>query len=88
MNLLAAEKSMSSTRHCEGCHDPLAVAAGAITEGAPRKRPYDQDGVTCMVCHSVKSVDTRGTGSFVLAEPAAARVLVGKLDTVRLRFSQ
>jgi len=46
------------------------VAAGAMTEGAPRKRPYDQDGVTCMVCHAIKSVDTRGTGSFVLAEPA------------------
>ncbi|GAC1656402.1 MAG: multiheme c-type cytochrome [Acidobacteriaceae bacterium] len=70
VNLLNAEKGISSSRHCEGCHDPLAVAAGAITEGAPRKRPYDQDGVTCMVCHSIKSVDTRGTGSFVLAEPA------------------
>jgi len=70
VNLLNAEKNISSSRHCEGCHDPLAVAAGAITEGAPRKRPYDEDGVTCMVCHSIKSVDTRGTGSFVLAEPA------------------
>jgi Tfp pilus assembly protein PilF len=70
VNLLNAEKGISDSRHCEGCHDPIAVVAGAITEGAPRKRPYDQDGVTCMVCHSVKSVDTRGTGSLVLAEPA------------------
>jgi Flp pilus assembly protein TadD len=70
VNLLNAEKNISSSRHCEGCHDPIAVVAGAITEGAPRKRPYDQDGVTCMVCHSIKSVDTRGTASFVLAEPA------------------
>ncbi len=70
VNLLNAEKNISSSRHCEGCHDPVAVVAGAITEGAPRKRPYDQDGVTCTVCHSIKSVDTRGTGSFVLAEPA------------------
>jgi tetratricopeptide (TPR) repeat protein len=70
VNLLNAEKGMSFSRHCEGCHDPIAVVAGAITEGAPRKRPYDQDGITCMVCHAIKSVDTRGTGSFVLAEPA------------------
>jgi tetratricopeptide (TPR) repeat protein len=70
VNLLSAEKKISFSRHCEGCHDPIAVVAGAITEGAPRKRPYDQDGVTCMVCHAIKSVDTRGTGSFVLAEPA------------------
>jgi tetratricopeptide (TPR) repeat protein/nitrate/TMAO reductase-like tetraheme cytochrome c subunit len=70
VNLLIAEKKISFSRHCEGCHDPIAVVAGAITEGAPRKRPYDQDGITCMVCHAIKSVDTRGTGSFVLAEPA------------------
>jgi tetratricopeptide (TPR) repeat protein/nitrate/TMAO reductase-like tetraheme cytochrome c subunit len=70
VNLLNAEKGINFSRHCEGCHDPIAVAAGAITEGAPRKRPYDQDGVTCMVCHSIQSVDTRGTGSYVLAEPA------------------
>ncbi|HSY35384.1 MAG TPA: tetratricopeptide repeat protein [Acidobacteriaceae bacterium] len=70
VNLLNAEKGISFSRHCEGCHDPIAVVAGAITEGAPRKRPYDQDGVTCMVCHSIQSVTTRGTGSFVLAEPA------------------
>jgi Tfp pilus assembly protein PilF len=70
VNLLAAEKGVSDTRHCEGCHDPLAVAAGAITEGAPRKRPYDQDGVTCMVCHSIQKIDTRGTGSFTLGPPA------------------
>src|ERR1700730_7876143 len=70
VNLLNAEKGISFSRHCEGCHDPLAVAAGAITEGAPRKRPYDQDGVTCMVCPSIQSVAPRGPGSFVLAEPA------------------
>jgi len=70
VNLLNAEKGISFSRHCEGCHDPIAVVAGAITEGAPRKRPYDQDGVTCMVCHSIQSVTTRGTGSYVLGEPA------------------
>ena len=70
VNLLNAEKNISSSRHCEGCHDPIAVVAGAITEGAPRKRPYDQDGITCMVCHSIQSVTTRGTASLVLAEPA------------------
>ena len=78
VNLLNAEKGINFSRHCEGCHDPIAVAAGAITEGAPRKRPYDQDGVTCMVCHSIKSVDTRGTGSYVLAEPAVLLDETGK----------
>jgi tetratricopeptide (TPR) repeat protein len=70
VNLLAAEKGIAYTRHCEGCHDPIALVAGALTDSAPRKRPYDQDGVTCMVCHSIKSVDTRGTGSYVMGVPA------------------
>ncbi len=70
VGLLNDEKGIQFSRHCEGCHDPIALAAGALTQGAPKKRPYDQDGVTCTVCHSIKSVDTRGTGSYVLGVPA------------------
>ncbi len=70
VGLLNAEKGVEFSRHCEGCHDPIAVAAGAINPGAPKKRPYDQDGVTCMVCHSIQKINTRGTGSFTLAVPA------------------
>ena len=70
VGLLNKEKGIEFSRHCEGCHDPIAVVAGALTQGAPSKRPYDQDGVTCMVCHSIQRIDTRGTGSFTLAAPA------------------
>ena len=70
VNLLAAEKGIAYTRHCEGCHDPISVVSGALTEKSPRTRPYDQDGVTCMVCHSIQSGTTRGTGSYVMGIPA------------------
>ncbi len=70
VGLLNTEKGVEYSRHCEGCHDPIAVVAGAVNPGAPKKRPYDQDGVTCMVCHSIQQVNTRGTGSFTLAVPA------------------
>ena len=70
VGLLNAEKGIEFSRHCEGCHDPIATVAGALTEGAPKKRPYDQDGVTCMVCHSIQKVDTRGTGSYTMGVPA------------------
>ena len=59
--LLNDSKGIEFSRHCEGCHDPISVVAGALTQGAPKKRPYDQDGVTCSVCHSIQKVDTRGT---------------------------
>ena len=70
VNLLTDEKGVEYTRHCEGCHDPVALFAGVLTQGAPKKRPYDQDGVTCSVCHSIQKVDTRGTGSYVMGTPA------------------
>jgi tetratricopeptide (TPR) repeat protein len=70
VGLLNAEKGIEFSRHCEGCHDPIALATGALTQAGPKKRPYDQDGVTCTVCHSIQTVDTRGTGSYVLGVPA------------------
>ena len=68
--LLNNEKGIEFSRHCEGCHDPIALISGALTEGAPKKRPYDQDGVTCSTCHSIIKGDTRGTGSYVMGVPA------------------
>jgi hypothetical protein len=68
--LLNDSKGIEFSRHCEGCHDPIALVSGALTERAPKKRPYDQDGVTCTVCHSIQKVDTRGTGSYVMGVPA------------------
>jgi tetratricopeptide (TPR) repeat protein len=70
VNLLTAEKGVEYTRHCEGCHDPIALFAGVLTQGAPVKRPYDQDGITCSVCHAIQKIDTRGTGSYVMGVPA------------------
>ena len=70
VDLLGAEKGVEYERHCEGCHNPVAMVSGALTKGAPKNHSYDADGVTCMVCHSVQSVDARGTGSYVLGTPA------------------
>lgn len=68
--LLNDEKGIQFSRHCEGCHDPVAMVAGVLTQGGPKKRPYDQDGVTCSVCHSIQKVNTQGTGSYTLGTPA------------------
>jgi tetratricopeptide (TPR) repeat protein len=68
--MLNDSKGIEFSRHCEGCHDPIALVSGALTEAGPKKRPYDQDGVTCTVCHSIEKVDTRGTGSYTMRVPA------------------
>jgi Flp pilus assembly protein TadD len=71
VNLLIKGKGIEFTRHCEGCHNPTALVSGALTKGSPIDRHFDQDGVTCMACHSIQKVDQRGTGSYVIAQPTA-----------------
>jgi len=70
-NMLRDTKGIEYTRHCEGCHNPIALVSGALTKGSPVDRHFDDDGVTCSVCHSIQKVDSRGTGSYVIAQPAA-----------------
>jgi tetratricopeptide (TPR) repeat protein len=78
VNLLMTQKGNSDARHCEGCHNPLAMLSGTLTPGASQKRPTDDDGITCTVCHSIQSVDKRGTGSYVLAQASALLDADGK----------
>ena len=75
--LLKEEKGTEYMRHCEGCHDPIAVVSGQLTTGKPTTHAYDADGITCSVCHSIQKVTTQGTGSYVMGTPA---VLVDEHD--------
>lgn len=70
VHLLNAEKGIEFSRHCEGCHNPIALFSGALTTGVPESHSFDSEAITCSVCHSVKSIDTRGTGSYVMGVPA------------------
>jgi Tfp pilus assembly protein PilF len=69
-NMLKKEKGVEYTRHCEGCHNPIALTSGALTKDSPVDRKFDEDGITCSVCHAIQQVNTRGTGSYVLSQPA------------------
>ncbi|MGA7159303.1 MAG: tetratricopeptide repeat protein [Acidobacteriaceae bacterium] len=70
VNMLMTEKGIEYTRHCEGCHNPIALVSGALTKGSTINRGFDSDGVTCMTCHSIQRITTRGTGSYVMGRPA------------------
>jgi lipoprotein NlpI len=68
---LSTTKGVAYTRHCEGCHNPSALFTGALNEGSTVARPNDDDGVTCMVCHSIRQIqNTSGIGSYVMGRPA------------------
>lgn len=78
VNLLMQSKGNEYARHCEGCHNPIALTTGTVTKGVKQDRPSDVDGVTCSVCHSIEKVDQRGTGSYVLSQPAVLVDAAGK----------
>src|ERR1039458_5525805 len=70
VNLLIDEKGVQYSRHCEGCHNPVALLSGDLSQGMPKKRPFEDEGVTCSTCHSIQSTDATGTGSFSMGAPA------------------
>ena len=70
VNMLIDEKGVQYSRHCEGCHNPVALFSGDLSQGMPRKRPFANEGVTCMTCHAMVSTTTMGTGSYVMGIPA------------------
>jgi hypothetical protein len=69
IDLLANSKGMAATRYCEGCHAPVALLAGQLTEGGehggtPGTIAFDE-GVSCMACHGIDQiVHTKGVASF------------------------
>ena len=77
---IQTQKGIEFTRHCESCHNPAALFAGALTKNSHVKRPFDDDGVSCIACHSIQSANGRGIGGYVMGEPA----LLVKEDGTRL----
>ena len=71
VNLLIHTKGIAFARHCDSCHNPIAVLSGSLDTHATNDRGFDRDGLTCTVCHSIQKVDTKlGNGSYTLATPA------------------
>jgi Flp pilus assembly protein TadD len=79
VDLLIAQKGIEYSRHCEGCHNPIALLSGAVTQNSKVERKFDQDGITCMVCHSIQKLQPEyGLGSYVMGVPAVMVDEAGK----------
>ena len=71
VNDLTEQRNIAYTRHCESCHNPAALFSGALTDKPQfKERPFDEDGVSCIACHSIQSVTGRGVGGYTMGEPA------------------
>lgn len=73
-DILLRTRGIEFTRHCESCHTPVALFSGALDSKAPRQEApftkFDDEGVTCSVCHSIVEARLDGTGSYTIRRPA------------------
>jgi Flp pilus assembly protein TadD len=71
VNILVRTKGIEFSRHCDSCHNPIAVLSGGLTQDSHVDRSFDKDGLTCTTCHSVQRLQsTSGNGGFVMGVPA------------------
>ncbi len=71
VNILIRSKGIEFTRHCDSCHNPIAVVSGSLTQESHVDRSFDKDGLTCATCHSVQKLQsTSGNGGYVMGVPA------------------
>src|SRR6202522_2512553 len=71
VNIRIRTKGIELSRHCDSCHNPIAVLAGGLTQNSQVDRSFDKDGLTCSTCHSIQSLkSTNGNGGFVMGIPA------------------
>jgi Tfp pilus assembly protein PilF len=71
VNILPRTRGIEFTRHCDSCHNPIGVLAGAMTQKSKVDREFDSDGLTCTTCHSIQQLkSTEGNGGFVMGVPA------------------
>jgi len=70
LHSLIKKKGMTATRYCAGCHIPVALLSGELSEGGDLKKGMHIDeGVSCMGCHGIsKAISLEGVGSY-LYEP-------------------
>lgn len=76
VTLLESKKGITATRYCEGCHAPIAMVTGELTQGGKhggiKDTPAFNEGLSCRSCHSIDNiVSTEGVASFHLTPTAA-----------------
>jgi tetratricopeptide (TPR) repeat protein len=74
VNLLLNDpaRGIAYARHCDSCHNPIAVLGGGLTEDSKADRAGpDTDGITCTTCHSVQKIySTNGNAGLEMGVPA------------------
>src|ERR1700677_3924197 len=71
VNILPRTRGIEFTRHCDSCHNPIGVLAGAMTQKSKVLRKCVSAVLPCPPCHSIQQLkSTEGNGGFVMGVPA------------------
>ena len=65
VELARAKLGKHDSQHCGGCHDMPLMVDGLMAGAVPADDLRAHSGVTCSLCHGVKSVTKDGNGSYV-----------------------
>ncbi|MCP3904638.1 MAG: hypothetical protein GY715_13510 [Planctomycetes bacterium] len=71
-NVMAQQNGPESTRYCGGCHDPISLFAGTkniFVENLTNLVGYNE-GISCLVCHSIHETDLQGNANYVVHQPS------------------
>jgi hypothetical protein len=84
IELVRGKLGKEASRHCGGCHDMPLVVDGLLTAKAPVPAAdlRAHSGVTCRLCHGVKSATTDGNASYVWSEAALQAPVIGDAKSI------
>ncbi|MCC7539276.1 MAG: hypothetical protein IT379_23840, partial [Deltaproteobacteria bacterium] len=55
-----------ASRFCGACHDPVLLFSGGMDAEIAPDDPRAHQGVTCLVCHSIREVGPNGNGDYTI----------------------
>ena len=70
-SVMAKQNGPESTRYCGGCHDPISLFSGTknlFVSNLTALQGY-QEGISCLVCHSIHKTDIQGNANYTLVQP-------------------
>jgi len=68
--IMLNDTGAESTRYCAGCHDPIALLSGNKNVNVEGLTSVGADeGVSCIVCHSIVQTDVRGNADYTVTQP-------------------
>lgn len=71
VKLLAEKRGIEATRYCEGCHAPVALLSGQLSQGGRLDTQGHAEGISCMSCHAIERIEhLQGVASFRIQPPA------------------